>query len=967
MRRRFGRGRRNDSEAARRAAPIDAAQSIAQILAARATDAERLEPVELDGVPPAFAVVGVGENAAGRPVAVGFAPDRGANAAIAVLALGARRRRAGEPEASLFAIAPDWTSADRRCLALLAPRIPLAAVAASALAAGGVRVAPEPREPALCEPALLGGRLDRSSDREAFARALAGLEGLAAKHAGVVRGGSDRAELVLLARSAAALVAEPGAVRLEVLDPERATLPLSSPEGLATALDRLEGLLRKLLNDRKIRTSEPGLRAALQPVLERATELLASARWPSGGADGEVIDAVGLDGAGRVVVAAAREKLDLVALAQILDAVPAALAVARDLARRAGRPPSVGAPRLALAAVDFDGALLDVCAALGTDLALFDARTRRTGDWGLEPRSRPELGEIAAGPSFAAPAPARPAARPSVAQPAPPLQEETLAGSRSPQGREPARAPQSPSEPQASEDRPIGADSERAFDAAPDAEPRSGSARFEEVSLFDLDEDAPLSDAPATEGEGGRRRRRGRRRGRRGRGDGPRSDRPRAEDGGGRGEPDRSGSGPAESAAATSARAGFAQRAEGERRPSDEPEEGDDDDPLIEPDDESALAPLAPDVPEVEEPEPPSYEEDDEEADDTDPDAERARRAAEQRRSARVEKPVELPPPRRRAAFLAHADPISVLSAVVLARDVRLVESFWVYPQSDLMTFFRSVATDLRDETPMFLVGFAASPPARDTLQAASLYRGRLDWFDHHDWPPEDLVALRETLGADHVHVQPGAESSLAAVIAQRTRRSRFSDKLVELITGRFSQHDYERWGRYWWHRAGEIAARSGDRRADVEPLLAGRPSDLARDAVRAAEPPLPPELSYVSGRDFRLVHFGGLAMVVLEAPPELDLHLCARIARERYQSHLSLAMSPHRELVVLGGDETRFKRGLDLGGVTAHLAAKHRWIEALADDDHVARMRVHGLHREPGRLDELITEIAMGRSIVEG
>ena len=89
--------------------------------------------------------------------------------------------------------------------------------------------------------------------------------------------------------------------------------------------------------------------------------------------------------------------------------------------------------------------------------------------------------------------------------------------------------------------------------------------------------------------------------------------------------------------------------------------------------------------------------------------------------------------------------------------------------------------------------------------------------------------------------------------------------------------------------------------------------------------------------------------------------------ARERYQAHLSLAMNPHRELVVLGGDDTRFKRGLDLGGVTAHLAAKHRWIEALADDDHVARMRVHGLHAEPGRLDELITEIAMGRSIVEG
>ncbi len=938
MRRRFGRGRRNDSEAEGRAAPIDAAQSITQILAARAIDAERLEPVELDGVPASFAVLGVGENAAGRAVAVGFAPDRGADAALAVLAFAAHRRSAGKPEASLFAVAPDWTSADRRRLALLSPRVPLAAVAASALASGGVRIAPEPREPAICEPSLLAGRLDRSSDREVFARALAGLGGLAAKHAGAVRGGSDRAELVLLARRVAALVAEPGAVRLEVFDPERATLPLSSPEGLATALDRLEGLLRKLLNDRKIRTSEPGLRAALQPVLERAAELVSSARWPAASSDGEAIDVVGLDATGRVVVAAAREKLELVALAQILDAIPGALVAARELARRAGRPPSSGAPRLVLAAVDFDRALLEACAALGVDLVLFDAATRRSGDWGLEPRPRPELGAVAAGmagayappsPSLAAPAPAREIAPPPIAEPAAAAPPRAF-------GAERARAETTSTD-----------------DAPPDAEARSGPARFEEVSLFDLDEDTPAQET-AVEGEGGRRRRRGRRRGRRGRGsEGPRGDRPRAEDGGGRDEPDRSGSAPLESPARSAARS--------------EPEEVDDDDPLLEPDDEGTLAPLVEDVPEVEEPEPPAYEEDEEEADDADPDAERARRARDQRRSERVEKPVELPPPRRRAAFLAHADPVSVLSAVVLARDVRLVESFWVYPQADLMTFFRSVATDLRDETPMFLVGFAASPPARDTLQAASLYRGRLDWFDHHDWPPEDLVALRETLGADHVHVQPGAESSLAAVIAQRTRRSRFSDKLVELITGRFSQHDYERWGRFWWQRASEIAARSGDRRGEVEPLLAGRPSDLARDASRAAEPPLPPELSYVSGRDFRLVHFGGLVMVVLEAPPELDLHLCARIARERYQAHLSLATAPHRELVVLGGDETRFKRGLDLGGVTAHLATKHRWIEALADDDHIARMRVYGLHREPGRLDELISEIAMGRSIVEG
>jgi hypothetical protein len=79
-------------------------------------------------------------------------------------------------------------------------------------------------------------------------------------------------------------------------------------------------------------------------------------------------------------------------------------------------------------------------------------------------------------------------------------------------------------------------------------------------------------------------------------------------------------------------------------------------------------------------------------------------------------------------------------------------------------------------------------------------------------------------------------------VLADRTRRSRFSDKLVELVTGRFSEHDYERWGRFWWQRA-EIAARSGDRRRRRAAAL-GAPVDLACDTRARRGAPLPPELS---------------------------------------------------------------------------------------------------------------------------
>src|SRR5690606_1923238 len=215
--------------------------------------------------------------------------------------------------------------------------------------------------------------------------------------------------------------------------------------------------------------------------------------------------------------------------------------------------------------------------------------------------------------------------------------------------------------------------------------------------------------------------------------------------------------------------------------------------------------------------------EDEEEGDDEAESPEEARLKAEReaRRRARIAKAAPevaaAPPrpPRRRAAFLAHADRESIAAAVLLARETRLVEGIWIYPQQDLMTFFRGVATDLRDDTPIYVIGFVASP-ARDALQAASLYRDRLTWFDHHEWPPEDLEGLRAAIGSESVHVEPGAGSVLPLVLAHCTRRSRFSDKLVDLVTGRFSRHDYERWGRLWWWRLGELASRPGERRAEL-------------------------------------------------------------------------------------------------------------------------------------------------------
>ena len=75
----------------------------------------------------------------------------------------------------------------------------------------------------------------------------------------------------------------------------------------------------------------------------------------------------------------------------------------------------------------------------------------------------------------------------------------------------------------------------------------------------------------------------------------------------------------------------------------------------------------------------------------------------------------------------------------------------------------------------------------------------------------------------------------------------------------------------------------------------------------------------------------------------------------------------PGEETLVLSGDEAGARRSLDLLGMVEHLAGKHDWIEALPDADHVARFRARGVAHDPQRLDDVLAEIAMGRSILEG
>ena len=225
---------------------------------------------------------------------------------------------------------------------------------------------------------------------------------------------------------------------------------------------------------------------------------------------------------------------------------------------------------------------------------------------------------------------------------------------------------------------------------------------------------------------------------------------------------------------------------------------------------------------------------------------------------------------------------------------------------------------------------------------------------------------MREALGADAIIGGDGGDSTLPLVLETCSRRSRFSDKLVDLATGRFTQHDFERWGRLWRFRAEEIAGKRGDIRSDVASLLAGRPSDLSKEAALVDVPPAPAEVEWIGANDFRLVHFGGHVMVVLDVDQGMDVHLASRIARERYSASLSLAHTVGEEVFVFAGDETTGKRSLDYMSIAEHLVDKMEWVDGRADADHVSRFRIRDLERHPERLEEVVGEIAMGRSMLE-
>ncbi|MBK7947484.1 MAG: hypothetical protein IPK00_01755 [Deltaproteobacteria bacterium] len=1063
------------------------------------------EPVADSDVPAGVAVIARASLQDGTRGLVSFSPSSASDALVAGLAA-AQQSSADAPfTGTLFVVAPHWPMAARQLLEWVGQTpYTVEPVAAVRLSDSGFAVESE-RAPRLLasSPAQLAARMGSSEARAAFIRAASSLEGLAAKHGGCVRVGIDRLELVVLARRVAEIRTEgentgangagnssgnssgnaSGNAVLETLVNGRQSTPLSAAD-LAGALDGLEGQLRRRLNDSKVRDGEDGLRGRVVAQLAAGTELRCVRPWPTPGTEVDVVDAVGVDGAGVPVIVAVRQEFEWTALVAVLEALSSLAPLMPLLLAEAGPPLRLGRPRLVLTAERFAPALERVVAALtlsfelrvvsgqsgpsldlvqraagegaesrfgrrgrrrggrgrsdgrpdgrgrggesdldgddaGGDLAGEDAREERAersarGDRGErgDRSDRSDRGERAERTDRN---PAIPLGPRAMTRPVERLDDDLdddeadeaeagdANGNRDREGREGGEAGRgrgrrrrrsrrggsgggvegaasgadNGDEPgvgreraslEGSDRESSGRDGSGRDDGSREGRGRDGGSRsareldadpgdaangaprrprFEEVSLMDLDEGPGSASPERAEGERGRgdRHRRSRRRGRRGgRGEDQAGPREASEEAG--------GDGPAASEAIALPLVGAEATIE---------------DDFVDADDLSEILSRLPDeVPDYEAAAEPRY--DDEEEEDGESPVRSFRGDARGRGRGEDEEESEdalRAAARRRAAILVHADPDSLLAAILLARDVRQLEGLWVYPQSELMTFFRGIATDLRDDMPIVVVGFSPSP-ARDVIQAAALYRGRLSWFDRHAWPPEDLLAMRNALSPEGVIGGEGLDSVLPLVLETCTRRSRFSDKLVDLATGRFSQHDFERWGRLWRHRVGEIAKKTGDIRGDIAALLAGRPSDLAKEAALLAIPPTPPEVEWVAARDFRLVHFGAHVMAVLDVDAGLDPGLCARIARERYAATLSLTRRAGEEVFTFAGDEVTGRRALDYQAVAHHLVEKLEWVEGRPDADHVARFRVCDLARRPERLEEVIAEIAMGRSQLE-
>lgn len=863
-----------------------------------------LSSIDVEGVPRNCAIFGEtsGEGVAKTVVARAHSMGQAVGAALVakkVLEVG------GNPVEKFLAVGTELSRDDKLQLAGLGS---LPENVTSHLVQGSQPIAiPSPDEPSPVPISWLTSRLTEPQKSLLTGRCVSGLSGLAAKYGGSVRAHGKTGELCICGRVLAVLSWENDALVLRTLLPQKAESEVQM-DSLADVLDRLEGNIRKFVNDRRTREGNDGFRGRASMALAHHLGLRSAILWPLSGRVFDPIDAVGIGPEGGLVLCAVRQDFGFAEALSVVGGLVRVRELLPALFRSEFGPDFAQGLTLVLSARTYTESAEHLLAHLRFPVQYLS----------VNEGSGSHVEFLTKGESGGSPAP-RDVPRP-----------ERRGRPRRNRERRPNAG--------RSVDPKVDEGQKRAEDREPLEE-----RKLEEISLFDLDDER--SEAKST-----RRRRRGRKR----------ADR----------APER-----------VEEEKNVIVSSSDTKVDTVVPETSQSAEPDVEVD-EDGLPLVAPDPPDPAEAVEVKYEAS-ELAEEPLTEAEQVRLERERRRLLRVaarpefdnsaqesqgeiELSKEFRMPRGRAAILCGDNRGALLAAIVLGRDLRNLEGIWIYPEEEMMTFFRSVATDLSENTSFFVVGQRAKP-AKDAIQAASLYRDRIVWLDHQAWLPEDEGGMREAIGSQSLCLTPGLDSPLSAVLSKCGRRSRFTDKLVDLATGRFSEHDFERWGRVWWDRLGDQAKRVGAVGTALDPLFAGRPSDLAREAAQDAIPELPPEVSFVSSRDFRLTHFGGFGLVSVEVPVHLDLHLTARVARERHDVPLSLVWHSGGEVLVLASNDTSAQRVFECGAMVEHLVEKFSWAEGLEDADHVARLRAVGLEDSPEKLDQILNEIAMGRSLLEG
>jgi hypothetical protein len=232
-------------------------------------------------------------------------------------------------------------------------------------------------------------------------------------------------------------------------------------------------------------------------------------------------------------------------------------------------------------------------------------------------------------------------------------------------------------------------------------------------------------------------------------------------------------------------------------------------------------------------------------------------------------------------------------------------------------------------------------------------------WFDAHDWPIEDVEALRDAIGHDSVVVSDDAATPLVPVLEACERRSRFTDKLIDLSGRRMSEADMNKWGYRLVGLLSRMTAR-GDHRTAISPILQGKPADMpAADDVYAAE------VGWLEENDPRIVHFGEYQMAVVRVPAGIDAGEVARRARLKTGARLSLAAREGDPLLMIAANEER--RHVNMVGVVDKLGAQIAWAHARSGGDRVGRLAVDDLSEHPERIEAVIGEIARHRSVLYG